>query len=78
MVDCDDEGELVHRVEVIKGPQSAYFGRNTFGGAVNLITRDPSTEDWGGALRLRTTDRSNNELSAFVEGPIYEDKLAVT
>ncbi|MDH3589620.1 MAG: TonB-dependent receptor plug domain-containing protein, partial [Gammaproteobacteria bacterium] len=31
----------IERVEVIKGPQSAYFGRNTFGGAVNFITRDP-------------------------------------
>ena len=29
----------VSRVEVIKGPQSAYFGRNTFGGAVNFVTR---------------------------------------
>ena len=27
----------IERVEVIKGPQAAYFGRNTFGGAVNFI-----------------------------------------
>ncbi len=56
----------LERVEVIKGPQAAYFGRNTFGGAVNLITRDPSAEAWGGSVRLRTTDRSNNEFNAFV------------
>ena len=68
----------LQRVEVIKGPQSAYFGRNTFGGAVNLITRDPSTEQWGGAVRLRTTSRSNNEVSAFVEGPIYQDTLSMS
>ena len=35
----------IERVEVIKGPQAAYFGRNTFGGAVNFITRDPSMEE---------------------------------
>ena len=32
------------RVEVIKGPQSVYFGKNTFGGAVNLVTSNPSEE----------------------------------
>lgn len=68
----------LQRVEVIKGPQAAYFGRNTFGGAVNLITRDPSTEAWGGAARLRATDRSNNEFNAFVEGPIVEDILSAS
>ncbi|MDX2225387.1 MAG: TonB-dependent receptor plug domain-containing protein, partial [Rhodospirillaceae bacterium] len=34
----------LERVEVIPGPQSALFGRSTFGGAVNYITRDPTDE----------------------------------
>lgn len=33
-------GDDVARVEVIKGPQSALYGRNTFGGAVNIILSD--------------------------------------
>jgi iron complex outermembrane receptor protein len=32
-------------VEVLKGPQNVYFGKNTFGGAINLITAPP-TEDY--------------------------------
>ena len=36
------------RVEVIKGPQSALYGRNTYSGAINFITRDPSDEFSGG------------------------------
>jgi iron complex outermembrane receptor protein len=32
----------VERVEVVKGPQSAYFGRNTFGGAITYISKQPS------------------------------------
>ena len=34
----------LQRVEVIKGPQSALFGRNTFAGAINYVTKDPSNE----------------------------------
>ncbi|MEM9530603.1 MAG: TonB-dependent receptor [Pseudomonadota bacterium] len=66
----------LERIEVIKGPQSAYFSRNTFGGAVNLITRDPSMEEFGGELILSNTNRSNFDGSVFVEGPIVSDKLA--
>jgi len=68
----------VERVEVIKGPQSAYFGRNTFGGAVNLITRDPSLTGWGGDITGTTTSRENTDVSFFVDGPIVSDVLSVS
>ncbi|MFK7958646.1 MAG: TonB-dependent receptor [Lysobacterales bacterium] len=31
----------VSRIEVIKGPQSALYGRNTFAGAINYVTKGP-------------------------------------
>lgn len=68
----------IERIEVIKGPQAAYFGRNTFGGAVNIVTRDPDMENFAAAAQLRTTSRSNNELSAIVEGPIVPGALSVS
>lgn len=66
----------LERIEVIKGPQSAYFGRNTFGGAVNLITRDPSLEEFSGEASISATNRSNFDASVFVEGPIVPEKLS--
>ncbi len=66
----------IDRIEVIKGPQAAYFGRNTFGGAVNLITRNPSMQEFSGEVGLATSTRSTNEITAFVEGPIVSDQLA--
>lgn len=66
----------VAQVEVIKGPQSAYFGRNTFGGAINLITRDPNMDEFAGEANLRITDRGNSEIEGIIEGPIVPGKLS--
>ncbi len=60
------------RVEVIKGPQSAYFGRSTFAGAINFVTKTPSDEFQGKITaeggRFGTTD-----VGVQIEGPLMED-----
>lgn len=68
----------LERIEVIKGPQAAYFGRNTFGGAVNMITRDPNMQEVAGQVQLRTTNRSNNDFSGMVEVPLIENVLSAS
>jgi iron complex outermembrane receptor protein len=39
----------VQRIEVLRGPQGTLFGRNTEGGALSIVTRDPSGE-YGGRI----------------------------
>ncbi len=66
----------VERIEVIKGPQSAYFGRNTFGGAVNYITKNPSLTEFKGKVNASGATYNEFDVSGSVEGPLVEDKLA--
>lgn len=65
----------VERVEVLRGPQTAYFGRNTFSGAVNLVTKDPGNE-LGGFVGVNYGNFDSLDLQGAIEGPIIRDKLA--
>lgn len=65
----------VERVEVIKGPQSALFGRSTFSGAVNFISKTPGNT-LGASVRATAKTDDEYEVSANIEGPIVKDILA--
>jgi len=62
------------RVEVLKGPQSAYFGRNTFAGAVNVVNKTPAKE-LGGAFGGTLGTRDNYRLHGELEGPLAGEWL---
>lgn len=63
----------LERVEVIKGPQTAYFGRNTFAGAINYIPKQP-TDTWEGeaSLSWSPTDHDEYNINGGVRGPISD------
>ncbi|MFT4053752.1 MAG: TonB-dependent receptor [Novosphingobium sp.] len=64
------------RVEVLKGPQAAYFGRQTFAGAINVVNREPGDSLAGKASAMLGT-RNNYEVYGEIEGPIVSDLLGI-
>ena len=64
----------LERVEVIKGPQNAFFGRNTFAGAVNYIPAEPGDELSGkGSVSISPSRQTSYNASAAVGGPITDN-----
>lgn len=61
----------VERIEVLKGPQGTLFGRNTIGGAVNIVTASPTKEL---AFTGELTAGSYNRLDfrGMVSGPVSD------
>lgn len=64
----------VERVEVLKGPQSVYFGRATYSGAVNYVSREPS-DTFEGRAAADISTYGGSDITFSVEGPVVADKL---
>jgi iron complex outermembrane recepter protein len=64
----------LERVEVIRGPQSALFGRQTFGGAINFVTRKP-TDETRGQVNVTAGEHDHYEASGFISGAIVPGKF---
>lgn len=62
------------RIEILKGPQSAYFGRNTFAGAINVVNKEPDGE-WGGRATVAFGLRDYFQAQGSIEGPISGEAL---
>lgn len=65
----------MQRVEVLRGPQSTLFGKNSIAGAVSMTTRRP-TREFGGSLSVSyVPEFGEREATAIISGPLT-DSLA--
>lgn len=62
------------RVEVLKGPQGALYGKGAIAGAINLTTRKP-TNDFAAEAKASYGTGNTYNLSAMASGPLVADKL---
>jgi outer membrane receptor protein involved in Fe transport len=68
------EMDNLERVEILRGPQSAQFGRNTYAGAINYVTRAPLAAP-AGAVKVTGAAHDTREASGWWSGPLVDDRI---
>ena len=66
----------LQRIEVAKGPQSSLFGRDSFSGAINYVTREPVIGAFDGQIQVEGGTDERAGFKGSVNMPI-SDTLAV-
>jgi iron complex outermembrane recepter protein len=66
----------IERVEVLRGPQGTLFGKNTIGGAVNIITQKASADEFKGEAEVRAGNYDLFETKVVMNVPIVPERFA--
>ena len=64
----------VERISVLRGPQGTLFGRNTIGGALNIVSKKP-TEGFGGDSTVTIGSANQINVSTNINLPISDTLL---
>ena len=68
------ELENIERVEIMRGPQSAQYGRNAYIGAINYVSRKPS-EQLEAKFSATGAQHDTFNASGWVSGPLGSERL---
>lgn len=68
----------VDHIEVLRGPQGTLYGKNTIGGAVNVVSRKPDTQDLHALGSFTYGSYDQILVNGYVSAPLVRDKLALS
>lgn len=75
-----DQGSLANvveleRIEVLRGPQGTYFGKNAIGGAIQYVTQKPADE-FGARIRATFGEFDRADIIANLDMPLSDTVLS--
>ena len=62
----------INRIEVLRGPQGVMYGRNAFGGVINIISNEPDPSGWDAAFEGEFGWADGTRFDAMLNIPIRE------
>lgn len=66
----------IERIEILRGPQATYFGRNALGGGISITSKKP-TNDFHGSVLADIGRYSTYNIEGIVNIPLMDDTLAM-
>lgn len=63
----------LERIEVLRGPQGTLYGKNTIGGAINVVSTRPNLEQFEGKVKVGFGNYGRIDLAGLVTGPLSEN-----
>ena len=65
----------LERLEVLRGPQSTLFGKNTSAGLIHYVSKRPNRDAMEGRIDLKAAEDNEYKVNAVFSGPL-SDRLA--
>jgi len=62
----------INRIEVLRGPQGVMYGRNAFGGVINIISNEPDLRGWDSSLKGKIGYGDGTRFEGMLNVPIRD------
>jgi len=68
----------VQRVEVLRGPQGTLYGKNTIGGAVNVVSKKPDLDTLKGEAAFTYGEYNETTAKGYISAPLAPGSVALS
>ncbi len=62
----------INRIEVLRGPQGVMYGRNAYGGVINVISNKPDPSGWDAAFEGEYGYADGTRFDAMLNIPVFD------